>query len=115
VRAALDVSGLRLRPARGQHFLVSRHVLERIIAAAESGPDDLILEIKASFGTTIVVVSHDLWFLDRLATHILAFEGDGYVHWCEGNFQTYEEQRKERMGESADEPKRFRYKKLQHG
>ena len=62
-----------------------------------------------------VVVSHDRWFLDRLATHILAFEGDGYVHWCEGNFQTYENQRRERLGESADEPKRFRYKKLQHG
>jgi ATP-binding cassette ChvD family protein len=72
-------------------------------------------EAVANFAGCAVVVSHDRWFLDRLATHILAFEGDGYVHWCEGNFQTYEEQRKERMGESADEPKRFRYKKLQHG
>jgi len=72
-------------------------------------------EAVANFVGCAVVVSHDRWFLDRLATHILAFEGDGYVHWCEGNFQTYEEQRKERMGESADEPKRFRYKKLQHG
>jgi sulfate-transporting ATPase len=72
-------------------------------------------EAVANFVGCAVVVSHDRWFLDRLATHILAFEGDGYVHWCEGNFQTYEEQRKARMGESADEPKRFRYKKLQHG
>jgi ATP-binding cassette ChvD family protein len=72
-------------------------------------------EAVANFAGCAVVVSHDRWFLDRLATHILAFEGDGYVHWCEGNFQTYEEQRRERMGESADEPKRFRYKKLQHG
>jgi sulfate-transporting ATPase len=72
-------------------------------------------EAVANFAGCAVVVSHDRWFLDRLATHILAFEGDGYVHWCEGNFQTYEQQRKERMGESADEPKRFRYKKLQHG
>ena len=72
-------------------------------------------EAVANFVGCAVVVSHDRWFLDRLATHILAFEGDGYVHWCEGNFQTYEEQRRERMGESADEPKRFRYKKLQHG
>jgi len=71
-------------------------------------------EAVANFVGCAVVVSHDRWFLDRLATHILAFEGDGYVHWCEGNFQTYEEQRKERMGESADEPKRFRYKRLQH-
>ncbi len=72
-------------------------------------------EAVANVAGCAVVVSHDRWFLDRLATHILAFEGDGYVHWCEGNFQTYEEQRRERLGESADEPKRFRYKKLQHG
>jgi ATP-binding cassette ChvD family protein len=72
-------------------------------------------EAVANFVGCAVVVSHDRWFLDRLATHILAFEGDGYVHWCEGNFQTYEEQRKDRMGESADAPKRFRYKRLQHG
>jgi energy-dependent translational throttle protein EttA len=71
-------------------------------------------EAVANFVGCAVVVSHDRWFLDRLATHILAFEGDGYVHWCEGNFQTYEEQRRERFGESADEPTRFRYKKLQH-
>jgi ATPase subunit of ABC transporter with duplicated ATPase domains len=50
--------------------------------------------------------------LDRIATHILAFEGDGYVHWCEGNFQTYEEQRKQRLGITGDQPQRFRYKKL---
>jgi energy-dependent translational throttle protein EttA len=72
-------------------------------------------EAVANFVGCAVVVSHDRWFLDRLATHILAFEGDGYVHWCEGNFQTYEEQRHERLGTSADEPVRFRYKKLQHG
>jgi ATP-binding cassette ChvD family protein len=60
----------------------------------------------------VVVTSHDRWFLDRIATHILAFEGDGYVHWCEGNYNTYEEQRRERLGLNEDEPKRFRYKKL---
>ena len=60
----------------------------------------------------VVVTSHDRWFLDRIATHILAFEGDGYVHWCEGNFQTYEKQRRERLGISEDEPRRFRYKKM---
>jgi energy-dependent translational throttle protein EttA len=69
-------------------------------------------EAVANFAGCAVVVSHDRWFLDRLATHILAFEGDGYVHWCEGNFQTYEDQRRERLGHSADEPQRFRYKKL---
>jgi ATP-binding cassette ChvD family protein len=71
-------------------------------------------EAIANFVGCAVVVSHDRWFLDRLATHILAFEGDGYVHWCEGNFETYETQRRERLGVAADEPHRFRYKKLQH-
>lgn len=60
----------------------------------------------------VVVISHDRWFLDRIATHILAFEGDGYVHWCEGNFDTYETQRKERLGIDGNEPQKFRYKKL---
>ena len=70
-------------------------------------------EAVANFAGCAVVVSHDRWFLDRLATHILAFEGDGYVHWCDGNFDTYERERKERFGEDADQPHRFRYKKLQ--
>jgi sulfate-transporting ATPase len=69
-------------------------------------------EAILNYAGCVVVISHDRWFLDRLATHILAFEGDAYVHWCEGNFQTYEEQRRERLGIAADEPKRFRYKKL---
>jgi ATPase subunit of ABC transporter with duplicated ATPase domains len=69
-------------------------------------------EAVANFAGCAVLVSHDRWFLDRLATHILAFEGDGYVHWCEGNFETYETQRRERLGQSADQPQRFRYKKL---
>jgi ATP-binding cassette ChvD family protein len=71
-------------------------------------------EAVANFVGCAVVVSHDRWFLDRLATHILAFEGDGYVHWCEGNFETYERERRERLGVEADAPHRFRYKKLQH-
>ena len=70
-------------------------------------------EAVANFVGCAVVVSHDRWFLDRLATHILAFEGDGYVHWCEGNFEIYERERRERMGVEADAPHRFRYKKLQ--
>jgi energy-dependent translational throttle protein EttA len=65
------------------------------------------------FAGSVVVITHDRWFLDRLATHIIAFEGDGYVHVCEGNFEVYENSRKERLGENADEPHRFRYKKLQ--
>ena len=70
-------------------------------------------EAILNYAGCVVVISHDRWFLDRIATHILAFEGEGYVHWCEGNFQTYEEQRKQRLGIAADEPHRFRYKKLQ--
>ncbi len=70
-------------------------------------------EAVANFAGCAVVVSHDRWFLDRLATHILAFEGEGYVHWCDGNFETYERERRERLGVDADQPHRFRYKKLQ--
>jgi len=69
-------------------------------------------EAIQNYAGCVVVTSHDRWFLDRLATHILSFEGDGYIHWCDGNFDDYERQRKERMGQSSDEPKRFRYKKL---
>lgn len=69
-------------------------------------------EAVANFAGCAVVVSHDRWFLDRLATHILAFEGDGVVHYSEGNFDMYERNRRERLGEDADQPKRFKYKKL---
>jgi sulfate-transporting ATPase len=69
-------------------------------------------EAILNYAGCVVVISHDRWFLDRIATHILAFEGEGYVHWCEGNFQTYEEQRRQRLGISADQPHRFRYKRL---
>ena len=63
-----------------------------------------------SFAGCAVVISHDRWFLDRIATHILAFEGDAHVHFFEGSFSEYEENRKRRLGDDA--PKRFRYKKL---
>ena len=69
-------------------------------------------EAILNYAGCVVVTSHDRWFLDRLATHILAFEGDGYVHWCEGNYQTYEQQRRERLGMGEDEAPRFKYKKL---
>ena len=58
-------------------------------------------EAILNFAGCVVVITHDRWFLDRIATHILAFEGDGYVHWCEGNFQTYEEQRHDAAGHST--------------
>ncbi len=69
-------------------------------------------EALLSFGGCAVVISHDRWFLDRIATHILAFEGDSKTVWCEGNYQTYEAQRKQRLGVEADQPHRIKYKKL---
>ncbi|HRV89818.1 MAG TPA: energy-dependent translational throttle protein EttA [Prolixibacteraceae bacterium] len=63
-----------------------------------------------SFAGCAVVISHDRWFLDRIATHILAFEGDAHVHFFEGSFSDYEENRRRRLGD--DTPKRFKYKKL---
>ena len=69
-------------------------------------------EAILNYAGCVIVTSHDRWFLDRIATHILAFEGDGYVHWCEGNYQDYEHQRRERLGIAEDEPRRFKYKKL---
>jgi energy-dependent translational throttle protein EttA len=67
-----------------------------------------------NFGGCAVIITHDRWFLDRIATHILAFEGDSKTVWCEGNYQTYEVQRKQRLGAEADQPHRIRYKKLTH-
>ena len=63
-----------------------------------------------NFAGCAVVISHDRWFLDRIATHILAFEGDSSVYFFEGSYSEYEENRKRRLG--TDEPKRFKYKKL---
>jgi ATPase subunit of ABC transporter with duplicated ATPase domains len=59
-----------------------------------------------------VVISHDRWFLDRVATHVLAFEGDSKVTWFEGNFEAYEEWRRATLGDEADRPHRISYKKL---
>jgi len=67
-----------------------------------------------SFAGCVVVISHDRWFLDRIATHMLAFEGDSQVVWFEGNYQDYEADRRRRLGAAADQPHRIRYKKLIH-
>ncbi|MGB7343021.1 MAG: energy-dependent translational throttle protein EttA [Pirellulaceae bacterium] len=72
-------------------------------------------EAIANFAGCVVVTSHDRWFLDRLATHILAFEGDGKLTWCEGNFDTYERGLRERMGEDPDAVKQARYKSIHAG
>ena len=64
------------------------------------------------FAGCVLVISHDRWFLDRVATHILAFEGDSRVYWFEGNFQEYEENKQQRLGEDAIQPHRLKYRKL---
>ena len=69
-------------------------------------------EALLAFAGCAVVISHDRWFLDRVATHVLAFEGDSRVRWFEGNFEAYEEHRHERLGAEADRPHRISYKKL---
>ena len=69
-------------------------------------------EALLDFAGCVVVISHDRWFLDRVATHILAFEGNSQVKWFEGNYQEYEENRRERLGISEDQPQRIQYKKL---
>ena len=64
------------------------------------------------FAGCAVVISHDRWFLDRIATHMLAFEGDSQVVWFEGNYSDYEEDRKRRLGKDADRPHRIKYRHL---
>jgi ATP-binding cassette ChvD family protein len=71
-------------------------------------------EAIIDFAGCVFVISHDRWFLDRIATHILAFEGDSHAEWFAGNYQDYEKDRKRRLGVEADQPHRIRYKKLTH-
>jgi ATP-binding cassette ChvD family protein len=70
-------------------------------------------EALVEFPGCAVIISHDRWFLDRLATHILAFEGDSHVEWFEGNFQAYEEDKRRRLGAEATEPHRIKYRPLE--
>ena len=69
-------------------------------------------EALSEFAGCVVVISHDRWFLDRLATHILSFEGDSHVEWFEGNFQAYEEDKRRRLGSEATEPHRIKYRPI---
>ena len=71
-------------------------------------------EALLGFAGCAVVISHDRWFLDRIATHMLAFEGDSRVVWFEGNYQDYEADRRRRLGAEADQPHRIKYRKLTH-
>jgi ATPase subunit of ABC transporter with duplicated ATPase domains len=69
-------------------------------------------EALLEFPGCAVVISHDRWFLDRIATHIIAFEGDSEVVWFEGNYASYEDDRKRRLGADADQPHRLKFKPL---
>ena len=69
-------------------------------------------EALLEFAGCAVVISHDRWFLDKIATHILAFEGDSNIEWFEGNYQAYEEDRRRRLGSDADQPHRIKYKPI---
>ena len=71
-------------------------------------------EALLDFGGCAVIISHDRWFLDRIVTHILAFEGDSKAVWFEGNFADYEADKKRRLGQDADQPHRIKYRKLVH-
>jgi ATPase subunit of ABC transporter with duplicated ATPase domains len=68
-----------------------------------------------AFPGCAVIISHDRWFLDRIATHILAFEGMSEVVWFEGNYEDYEEDKKRRLGADAEQPHRIKYKPLTRG
>ena len=70
-------------------------------------------EAILGFPGCVVVISHDRWFLDRIATHILAYEGDSQVTWFEGNFEDYEADRKRRLGDDADQPHRIKYRRIE--
>jgi ATPase subunit of ABC transporter with duplicated ATPase domains len=69
-------------------------------------------EALLTFPGCAVVISHDRWFLDRIATHIMAFEGDSHVEWFEGNYEDYEIDKKRRLGKDADQPQRIKYKPI---
>jgi ATPase subunit of ABC transporter with duplicated ATPase domains len=70
-------------------------------------------EALLEFAGCVMVISHDRWFLDRVATHILAFEGDSQVVWLEGNYQDYEADRHRRLGSEADQPHRIKYRRIE--
>jgi len=69
-------------------------------------------EALLNFPGTVLVISHDRWFLDRIATHILAFEGDSHVEWFAGNFSDYDADLRRRVGDEAAEPHRVKYKRI---
>ena len=97
----------KLLKSGGNLLLLDEPSNDLDVATLRSLEDGLI-----NFGGCAVVISHDRWFLDRIATHILAFEGDSQVVWFDGNYSEYEENRKARLGHEADQPHRIKYRHL---
>ena len=97
----------------------NRRARDRRVPCASRRAKDMQRALRAleealvAFAGCAVIISHDRWFLDRLATHILAFEGDSHVEWFEGNFEAYEEDKRRRLGADATEPHRIKYRPLQ--
>ena len=87
--------------------------LRDLATQMEKSLEEILIQALTEFAGCVVVISHDRWFLDRLATHILAFEGDSHVEWFEGNFQDYEADKRRRLGADATEPHRIKYRPLQ--
>ena len=127
LRLVVQLQGTR--PAAQGRRAVGRRAQPRAPREAAQGRRNLLLldeptndldvdtlraleEALLSFAGCAVVISHDRWFLDRIATHMLAFEGDSKVVWFEGNYQDYEADRKRRLGAEADQPHRIKYRKL---
>ncbi|MDH5527753.1 MAG: energy-dependent translational throttle protein EttA, partial [Nitrospirota bacterium] len=71
-------------------------------------------EAILNFAGSVMVVSHDRWFLDRVATHMMVYEDEGHVVWMEGNYTDYEADKRKRLGDEAAQPHRLKYKRLAH-
>jgi sulfate-transporting ATPase len=104
---------------RGRLHLAKTLLIGANVLLLDEPSNDLDVETLRSledalgeFAGTVLVISHDRWFLDRIATHIIAFEGDSRVHFFEGNYAEYEENKKQRLGEEAARPHRLRYRPL---
>ena len=104
-----DVRKLPMMPIRD--MVIFPHMMTPFVVGRESTVRALE-EALLDYPGCAVIITHDRWFLDRVATHILAFEGDSQVVWFEGNYADYEADRRRRLGAEADQPHRIRYKPL---
>ena len=112
--------GGRLSGGQRQRIAIARAIILRpkLILLDEPTNDLDVDTLRAleeallDFAGCAVVISHDRWFLDKIATHILAFEGDSQVEWFEGNYQAYEEDKRRRLGVEAEQPKPIKYKPI---